>query len=49
MWNCFLYEAVTQAKDERTSIAKENKTNAKQLAFDDAHDYQTKLTVGMWQ
>ena len=42
-------EAITQAKDERTPIAKENKTNAKRLAIDNAHDYWTKLTVGIWQ
>ena len=30
-------------------IAKENKTNAKRLAIDNSHGYQTKPTVGMWQ
>ena len=40
----FFYDAITRAKDEHTKIANENKTNAKQLAFDDAHNYQTKLT-----
>ena len=45
----YLDKAITQAKDERTTIAKENETNAKQLAIDGAHNYLTKLTGGMWQ
>ena len=32
-------KAITGAKDQRTKIAKENRTNARQLAINDAHDY----------
>ena len=45
----FFDEAVTQAKDERTTIAKESRTNARRLAIDNAHNYRTKPTVGIWQ
>jgi hypothetical protein len=45
----FFNKCITQAEDERTMIAKENKTNAQRLAIDDAHDYRTKPTVGLWQ
>ena len=45
----FFNEAITRAKDERTKIANKNRTNARRLAIDDAHDYLTKPTVGMWQ
>ena len=45
----FFDEAITWAKDERTTIAKENKTNAKRLAIDNVHNYRTKPTVGIWQ
>ena len=45
----FFDEAITRAKDERTKIAKENRANARRLAIDDTHNYQSKPTVGMWQ
>ena len=45
----FFDKCITQAKDERTTVAKVNKTNAQQIAIDKAHTVRTKLTVGMWQ
>ena len=44
----FFDEAITRAKDEQTTIAKESRTNGR-LAIDDAHDYRPKPTAGMWQ
>jgi hypothetical protein len=45
----FFNEAITCAKNEQTTIAKENRTDAQRLAIDDAHDYRPKPIVGMWQ
>ena len=35
----FFGEAITRAEDERTTIAKECRTNARRLAINDAHNY----------
>ena len=45
----FFNKCITQAEDERMMIAKQNKTNAQRLAIEDAHNYQSKLTVRMWR
>ena len=45
----FFDKAITCAKDEQTTVAKESRTNARRLAINNAHDYQPKPTVGMWQ
>ena len=49
MGSCFFDKAITCAKDEQTRMAKEIRTNAWQLAINNAHDYWPKLTMGMWQ
>ena len=45
----FFVKAITRAEDEQTTIAKENRNNARRLAIANAHDYRPKPTVGMWQ
>ena len=44
----FFDKCITQTKDERKTIAKENNTNAKQIAINKAHTIRTKPAVGMW-
>jgi hypothetical protein len=43
----FLDNSITQAKDERTAIAKNNTNNAKRMAINSAHAQQDQPTIGL--
>jgi hypothetical protein len=45
----FLDNSITQAKDERTAIAKNNTNNAKHVAIDSAHAQHDQPTIGLAQ
>ncbi len=47
--NLFLDNSITQAKDERTVIAKNNTNNAKHVAIDSAHAQRDQPTIGLAQ
>jgi hypothetical protein len=45
----FFYNSITQAEDERTTMAKNDNKNARQIAIDIAHAKQDKPRIGMVQ
>jgi hypothetical protein len=47
--NLFLDNSITQAKDERTVLAKGNQTNLRRLAIDSAHVNSNKPAIGLTQ
>ena len=47
--NLFLDNSITQAKDERTVLAKGNQTNTQRLAIDSAHVNSNKPAIGLTQ
>jgi hypothetical protein len=47
--NLFLDNSITQAKDERTVLAKGNQTNTERLAINSAHVNSNKPAIGLTQ
>jgi hypothetical protein len=47
--NLFLDNSITQAKEERTVLAKGNQTNTQRLAIDSAHVNSNKPAIGLTQ
>jgi hypothetical protein len=47
--NLFLKNSITQAKDERTAIAKKDTNNAKRMAIDSTHAQRDQPTIGLAQ
>ncbi len=47
--NLFLDNSITQAKDERTVLAKGDQTNMQHLAIDSAHVNSSKPAIGLTQ
>jgi hypothetical protein len=45
----FLYNSITQAKDERTAIAKNNTNNEKRVAIDSTHAQRNQPTITLTQ